>query len=266
MTDGLPPGASADSTAPTPPFIARVVTLFPEAFPGTLGLSLIGRALEAGLWRLETFDLRAFGVGRHQNVDDTPAGGGPGMVLRADVVDAALRAAMAGGDGELGDWPVVALSPRGRPFDQRMAARLATGRGITLLSGRFEGIDQRVLDHWRMEEVSIGDFVMTGGEIAAEAMLDAILRLRPGVLGNIASLSRESFDDDLLEHPQYTRPRCWQGHEIPAALLGGDHERIARWRRDEARRLTRERRPDLWARHAAREEATPDRDPGRARQ
>lgn len=224
---------------------ARIVTLFPEAFPGTLGLSLMGKALEMGLWRLETHDLRQFGEGRHRNVDDTPAGGGAGMVLRADVVDRALRAAMQDAPADRARWPVVYLSPRGRPFDQATARRFAGCDGLTLLCGRFEGVDQRVLDHWGIEEVSLGDFVMTGGEIAAQAMIDAAVRLRPGVLGNQASTEEESFSDGLLEHPQYTRPALWEGREIPAVLQSGNHGEIARWRRAEAERITAERRPDL---------------------
>jgi len=198
-----------------------------------------------GLWRLETHDLRQFGEGRHRNVDDTPAGGGAGMVLRADVVDRALRAAMQDAPADRARWPVVYLSPRGRPFDQATARRFAGCDGLTLLCGRFEGVDQRVLDHWGIEEVSLGDFVMTGGEIAAQAMIDAAVRLRPGVLGNQASTEEESFSDGLLEHPQYTRPALWEGREIPAVLQSGNHGEIARWRRAEAERITAERRPDL---------------------
>nr|WP_040610305.1 tRNA (guanosine(37)-N1)-methyltransferase TrmD [Oceaniovalibus guishaninsula] len=226
------------------PWEARIVTLLPEAFPGVLGLSLTGRALSAGLWRLSTIDLRAFGEGRHRNVDDTPAGGGAGMVLRPDVVDRALAQAAEGTDRA--QWPVVYLSPRGAPFDQRTARRLAACRGVTLLCGRFEGVDQRVLDAWQVEEISLGDFVLTGGEIAAQALIDATVRLIPRVLGNEASTVDESFSDHLLEHPQYTRPATWSGRDIPDILLSGHHGRIADWRRDMAERLTRERRPDLW--------------------
>jgi tRNA (guanine37-N1)-methyltransferase len=220
-------------------WVARVITLFPDAFPGTLGLSLTGKALDLGLWRLDTVDLRSFGIGKHRNVDDTPAGGGAGMVLRADVVDAALQAAA-------GPGPVVYLSPRGRRFDQAMARDWAAGPGITLLCGRFEGVDERLLQARGVQEVSLGDFVLTGGEIAAQAMLDATVRLLPGVLGNMASVEEESFSDGLLEHPQYTRPAEWQGLEIPAVLQSGNHAEIAKWRRAEAERITRERRPDLW--------------------
>ena len=233
-------------------FEARVITLFPEAFPGTLGLSLTGKALDMGLWRLLPIALRPFGEGRHRNVDDTPAGGGAGMVLRADVVDRALSAAMEGAPDDRGRWPVVYLSPRGAPFDQAMARRFAGCDGITLLCGRFEGVDQRVLDARGVEEVSLGDFVLTGGEIAAQALLDAVVRLLPGVLGNAASADEESFSDGLLEHPQFTRPQIWEGREIPAVLIGGNHAEVARWRHAEAEKLTAARRPDLWAAHQTR--------------
>lgn len=224
---------------------ARIITLFPEAFPGTLGLSLTGKALDQGLWRLEAIDLRPFGEGRHRNVDDTPAGGGAGMVLRADVVDRALRQAMIGAPVDRARWPIVYLSPRGRRFDQARARAWSAAEGVTLLCGRFEGVDQRVLDHWQIEEVSLGDFVLTGGEIAAQAMIDATVRLIPGVLGNQASTEEESFSDGLLEHPQYTRPALWEGREIPPVLTSGNHAEVAKWRRAERLRLTRERRPDL---------------------
>jgi tRNA (guanine37-N1)-methyltransferase len=225
---------------------AKVITLFPEAFPGTLGLSLTGKALDFGLWRLEPIDLRPFGIGKHRNVDDTPAGGGAGMVLRADVMDAALRAARVDTPVDRSRWPVIYLSPRGKPFDQATARRLAGCDGVTLLCGRFEGVDQRVLDHHEIEEISLGDFVLTGGEIAAQAMLDAVVRLLPGVLGNAASMEEESFSDGLLEHPQYTRPAVWESAEIPAVLQSGNHAEIAKWRREKAEALTRVRRPDLW--------------------
>lgn len=229
-------------------WVAKVITLFPDAFPGTLGLSLTGKALDFGLWRLETIDLRPFGIGKHHNVDDTPAGGGAGMVLRADVVDAALRHAREGTPVDRNRWPVVYLSPRGRPFDQATARRLAATDGITMLCGRFEGVDQRVLDHHQIEEISLGDFVLTGGEIAAHAVLDATVRLIPGVLGNAASTEEESFSAGMLEHPQFTRPAIWEGQEIPAVLQSGNHAEIAKWRQAEAEALTKARRPDLWAR------------------
>jgi len=232
-------------------FQARVITLFPDAFPGTLGLSLTGKALDLGVWALQTIGLRDFGEGKHRNVDDSPAGGGAGMVLRADVVDRALGAAMAGADSDPAHWPVIYLSPRGKPFDQAMARRFAAGQGITLLCGRFEGVDQRVLDARGVQEVSLGDFVLTGGEIAAQALLDAVVRLLPGVLGNADSAVEESFSDGLLEHPQFTRPAVWEGREIPPVLTGGNHAEIAKWRRAQAEALTAERRPDLWAPHPA---------------
>lgn len=223
-------------------FAATVVTLFPEAFPGTLGLSLLGKARDLGLWRLATVDLRRHGIGKHRTVDDTPAGGGAGMVLRSDVVAPAMAEALA--EAPPGA-PRVYLSPRGAPFTQATARAWAAGPGVTLLCGRFEGVDQRALDALELEEVSLGDFVMTGGEIAAQAMLDATLRLLPGVLGNAASVEHESFSAGLLEYPQYTKPPVWEGLEIPPVLLSGHHGEIDRWRRDEAERLTRERRPDL---------------------
>ncbi|WP_323033011.1 tRNA (guanosine(37)-N1)-methyltransferase TrmD [Paracoccus sp. (in: a-proteobacteria)] len=222
---------------------AQVVTLFPKAFPGVLGLSLTGRALSEGLWNLRSIDLRPFGIGRHRNVDDTPAGGGAGMVIRADVMDAALREAGAGTKDAL---PVIYLSPRGRPFTQARARELANGPGMTLICGRFEGVDQRVLDAHDIEEISIGDYVLTGGELAAQVLIDATVRLIPRVLGNQDSLAEESFSDGLLEHPQYTKPALWEGRAIPDVLLSGNHAAIASLRRDMAERLTKERRPDLW--------------------
>lgn len=232
---------------------AKVITLFPEAFPGTLGLSLTGKALDFGLWALETVDLREFGEGKHRNVDDTPAGGGAGMVLRPDVVARALDAAAWEG-------PVVYLSPRGKPFTQAMAQKWSEGPGITLLCGRFEGVDQRVIDHYGIEEVSLGDFVMTGGEIAAQALIDATVRLIPRVIGNHASTEEESFSDGLLEFPQYTKPPVWQGREIPEVLLSGHHAKITRWRKGMAERLTKERRPDLWRAYCADRDRDPDED------
>lgn len=231
---------------------AQVITLFPEVFPGVLGASLTGKALDEGLWSLEPIDLRVFGEGKHRKVDDTPAGGGAGLVLRPDVMGKAIRFAQR--DGAL---PLVYLSPRGKPFDQAMARRWAWGPGVTLIAGRFEGLDQRVIDQFGVEEVSLGDFVMTGGEIAAQAMIDAAVRLLPGVLGNAASVEDESFSAGLLEHPQYTRPAEWEGRTIPEVLTSGDHGAVARWRREEAERLTRERRPDLWDAHGRRGKETP---------
>lgn len=225
---------------------ARIVTLFPDLFPGVLGASLTGKALQDGLWQLHTHDLRSFGIGKHRNVDDTPAGGGAGMVMRADVVGPAIEAAQAHAHGR---WPILYMSPRGRRFDQAMARDLAECQGVTMLCGRFEGVDERVIQHHEMIEVSLGDFVMTGGEIAAQAMIDATVRLLPGVLGNAESTVEESHSSGLLEHPQYTRPATWQGADIPAVLTSGNHGEIAKWRRAQSEALTRARRPDLLAQH-----------------
>lgn len=238
---------------------AKVITLFPEAFPGTLGLSLTGKALDFGLWRLDVIDLRPFGLGKHLNVDDTPAGGGAGMVLRADVVDAALRHAALDTPGR-DRWPVIYPSPRGKPFDQATARRLSQSDGITLLCGRFEGVDQRVLDAHDVEEISLGDFVLTGGEIAATALIDATVRLIPRVLGNQASTEEESFSEGLLEFPHYTRPTDWQGRAIPEVLQSGHHANIATWRKAMAERLTKERRPDLWRAYRAAHGRDPNED------
>jgi tRNA (guanine37-N1)-methyltransferase len=237
---------------------AKVLTLFPETFPGVLGASLTGKALQQGLWALETIDLRTFGNGKHRQVDDTPAGGGAGLVMRPDVLGRALDMASSGTPDDPARWPRVYLSPRGTPFTQAQARRLAAAEGMTLLCGRFEGVDQRVIDHYALEEVSLGDFVLTGGEIAAQAMLDATVRLIPGVLGNAASTEEESFSDGLLEHPQYTQPRDWRGTAIPDVLLSGNHAAIAKWRKAEAERMTRERRPDLWAQYARRSGDQPE--------
>lgn len=224
---------------------ARIITLFPDTFPGVLGASVTGKALQEGRWQLHTHDLRQHGIGRHRNVDDTPAGGGAGMVLRADVAGPAIEAAMAHAQGR---WPLVYLSPRGEPFTQAKARDWARGDGITMLCGRFEGLDERVLDHYAMQEVSLGDFVLTGGEIAAQAMLDATVRLLPGVLGNAASTQEESHSAGLLEHPHYTRPAEWMGRTIPDVLTSGNHRAIDDWRQARSQELTRARRPDLWAR------------------
>ena len=232
------------------PFIARVLTLFPEAFPGTLGIGLTGRALADGIWRLDLLDIRSFAHDRHRTVDDTPAGGGPGMVMRADIVAAAVDAAQADVPGGA-RWPVLCLSPRGRPLTQARAAELAAGDGLTLLCGRYEGVDQRVLEARQVEEISVGDYVLTGGEPAAMVLLDAVVRLRPGVLGNAASTDEESFAGGLLEHPHYTRPVDWEGRVIPEVLLSGHHARIADWRRRRSEETTKERRPDLWAAYEA---------------
>lgn len=238
------------------PWTARILTLFPEMFPGPLGASLTGRALQDGLWQLETLQIRDFATDRHRSVDDTPAGGGAGMVLKPDVVAAALDAALPPPHAA---WPILYLSPRGRRLDQAMARTLAAGDGVTLLCGRFEGVDQRVLDARAVTEVSLGDFVLTGGEIAAMALIDATVRLIGGVLGNAESTEEESFSSGLLEFPHYTRPTEWEGLRIPDILLSGHHGRIAAWRHSQAERLTKERRPDLWRAYlAAAGKADPD--------
>lgn len=228
------------SSAPRP-WRASIVTLFPEMFPGPLGLSLAGDALARGVWSLATEDIRRHGIGRHRAVDDTPAGGGPGMVMRADVLADALDAAAPAGDVR----PRLLMSPRGAPLRQDRVRALVQGPGVVILCGRFEGVDERVVAGRGLEEVSIGDYVLSGGEIAALALLDACIRLLPGVMGAGASGEEESFESGLLEYPHYTRPRDWEGRAIPDILLGGNHKAIARWRHDEARRLTRLRRPDL---------------------
>lgn len=224
---------------------ATILTLHPEMFPGPLGLSLAGEALRRGQWRLEARDIREHGLGRHRAVDDTPAGGGPGMVLRADVVAAAIDAASAPGDPR----PRLLLSPRGRPLTQARVRALAAGPGLLAVCGRFEGVDERVIAGRGLEEVSVGDYVLSGGEVAALVLLDAAIRLLPGVMGQEASGQEESFEGGLLEYPHYTRPRDWEGRPIPAVLLSGNHGAVAAWRREEARRITAERRPDLAASH-----------------
>ncbi len=222
---------------------AKVITLFPDAFPGVLGESLTGKALQNRLWQLEIIDLRAFGLTRHRNVDDTPAGGGAGMVLRADVLGPAIEHAMT---GTRPNWPLIYLSPRGKPMTQPLMQELSRANGITLICGRFEGVDERVLEHYDIQEISLGDFVLTGGEIAAYALIDATVRLIPEVLGNQASTEDESFSAGLLEHPQYTRPAEWQGRSIPEVLMSGHHGKVAAWRQEQAEAITRTRRPDLW--------------------
>jgi tRNA (guanine37-N1)-methyltransferase len=227
---------------------ASVLTIFPEMFPGPLGMSLAGKALAAGLWSLDTIDIRSHGQDKHRSVDDTPAGGGPGMVMKADVLARAVDAAAPPGD----ERARLLMSPRGIPLTQARVAALAQGPGAVILCGRFEGVDERVIERRRFEEVSVGDYVLSGGEIAAYALCDACIRLLPGVMGKEASGAEESFTDGLLEYPQYTRPQLFEGDAIPDVLTSGDHARIAAWRRAEAERLTRERRPDLWAAHLAR--------------
>jgi tRNA (guanine37-N1)-methyltransferase len=229
---------------------ATVLTLFPEMFPGPLGVSLAGKALAAGLWALEARDIRAAATDRHRSVDDTPAGGGPGMVLRADVLAAAIDAADVASDRPMDrptDRPRLLMSPRGGPLTQSRVAELAAGPGPLIVCGRFEGVDQRVIEGRGLEEVSIGDYVLSGGEIAALALIDACVRLLPGVMGKLASGTDESFSEGLLEYPQYTRPQEFEGRPIPDILLSGDHARVAAWRRTQAEALTKARRPDLWA-------------------
>jgi tRNA (guanine37-N1)-methyltransferase len=220
---------------------AAVLTLFPDMFPGPLGQSLAGDALARGVWSLSPYDIRAHGLGRHRAVDDTPAGGGAGMVIRADVLAAAIDAVSPEGDPR----PRLLMSPRGTPLTQARVRDLAAGPGIVIVCGRFEGVDERVIAGRSLEEVSIGDYVLSGGEIAALVLVDACVRLLPGVMGKEASGSDESFENGLLEYPHYTRPREWEGRAIPEVLLSGDHARIARWRREQAEEITRERRPDL---------------------
>jgi len=231
---------------------ATVLTIFPEMLPGPLAYSLAGRALKAGLWRLETVDIRDFARDKHRSVDDAPFGGGPGMVMRPDVLDAAV--AGAGGAG-----PLLLLSPRGGRLDQARVLELAAMPGVTLICGRFEGVDERVLEARAIEEVSLGDFVLSGGEPAAIALIDACVRLLPGAIGCAATLAEESFAEGLLEYPQYTRPQTWQGRAVPEVLVSGDHRRIRAWRRAEAERLTRKRRPDLWERYLAAQECATER-------
>ena len=227
-------------------FHATVLTLFPEMFPGPLGTSLAGRALRDRIWSLDVRDIREHATDKHRTVDDTPAGGGPGMVMRPDVLAAAIDAASPPGDGR----PRLLMSPRGVPLAEPMVRKLAAGAGVVLVAGRFEGVDERVIAARQLEEVSIGDYVLSGGELAAMVVLDAVVRLLPGVMGNALSGATESFADGLLEYPQYTRPAEWEGRAIPALLLSGDHGRIAAWREEQAAAITRERRPDLIERRA----------------
>ena len=229
------------------PWSATVLTLFPAMFPGPLGLSLAGKALESGVWRLDVLDIRNFASDKHRSVDDTPFGGGAGMVMRPDVLDRAIRAA------KRPDHRLIYLSPRGRLLAQDRVAELAAGAGLTLICGRFEGVDERVLEAHQVEEMSVGDYVLSGGEPAALVLMDACVRLLPGVMGNAATPAEESFADGLLEYPHYTRPALWRDAEgrewtVPETLVSGHHEKVKAWRRAEAEKLTRERRPDLWAR------------------
>lgn len=223
------------------PFHASILTLYPEMFPGPLGISLAGEGLRKGLWALDAHQIREHGIGRHRNVDDNPAGGGAGMVLRCDVLAAAIDAAVPAED----ERPRLLMSPRGRPLQQRQVREWADGPGLVIICGRFEGVDERVIEGRNLIEVSIGDYILSGGEMAALTLLDACVRLIPGVMGKEASGEDESFENGLLEYPHYTRPREWEGRGLPEALLSGDHARIAKWRRQQAETITRERRPDL---------------------
>jgi tRNA (guanine37-N1)-methyltransferase len=232
---------------------ATVLTIFPEMFPGPLGVSLAGKALATGLWALEAHDIRQHATDRHHTVDDTPAGGGPGLVMKADVLARAIDA--AANDRR----PRLLMSPRGVPLTQARVTELSQGEGVVVLCGRYEGVDERLIAARSLEEVSIGDYVLSGGEIAALALIDACVRLIPGVMGQEASGAEESFADGLLEYPQYTRPAVFEGLPIPEVLTGGDHAKVRAWRRAEAERLTRERRPDLWAAYDAARKARKDR-------
>ena len=233
------------STQPHIPWTATILTLFPDAFPGMLGTSIIGTAEKNRIWGLETVDIRDFSANKHRNVDDTPAGGGPGMVLKPNIAAAAIDSVARNGR------PLIYLTPRGAPLTQKRVRGLATGSGVIVFCGRFEGLDQRVIEGRQMEEVSIGDFVLAGGEVAAQAMIEACVRLLPGVLGGAESASEESFEDGLLEYPLYTRPREWEGRSIPEVLLSGDHKRIAQWQLDEKIEITKRRRPDLYEAYRA---------------
>ena len=225
---------------------AKVLTLFPEMFPGPLGVSLAGNGLEDGIWSLETVDIRDFAQDKHRTVDDAPMGGGPGMVMRPDVVDAAIQSVTKSAPS----LPLIYLTPRGRRLDQERIHQLAAGPGVSVICGRFEGLDQRVLDTHTVDEISLGDFVLSGGEPAAMAMIDACVRLLPGIVGSSESLADESFERGLLEYPQYTRPQEWNGQSVPDVLTSGHHEKIRAWRLAQAEAVTRTRRPDLWVRYA----------------
>ena len=220
---------------------ASVITLFPDVFPGVLGASIIGNAEKSDIWQLETVDIRDFSVNRHRTVDSPPAGGGPGMVLKPDVAAKAIDSVAMSNDR-----PIIYLTPRGRPLTQKKVKELATGKGVEILCGRFEGVDQRVIEARQMEEISIGDYILAGGELAAQVLIEACVRLLPGVLGRAQSAESESFENGLLEYPLYTKPRQFEGRDIPDILLSGDHKRIARWRNERSKEITKARRTDLW--------------------
>lgn len=231
---------------------ARILTLYPAMFPGPLGQSLAGRALNDGVWSLREVDIRDFARDKHRSVDDTPFGGGPGMVMRPDVLATAIDETLAAAGPKAVSQPLIYFSPRGRRLDQALVHEVKAAGGVTLVCGRFEGVDERLLQARPVVEVSLGDFVLSGGEIAAYALLDAVVRLLPGVMGADESGTEESFADGLLEYPQYTRPQMWEGRSVPEVLLSGHHEKIAAWRRDQAEKITAERRPDLWDEYAKR--------------
>lgn len=236
---------SENETHTAPIWQASVLTLFPDAFPGILGQSIIGTAQKNRIWALETVDIRNFAANKHRNVDDTPAGGGPGMVIKPDIAAAAIDSVAQMGR------PIIYMTPRGTPLTQKRVRELAAGPGLIVFCGRFEGLDQRVIEARQMEEISIGDFVLAGGEIAAQAMLEACVRLLPGVLGDASSAEQESFEDGLLEYPLYTRPREWEGRDIPAVLLSGDHKKVAHWQMEQKEEITKARRPDLYKAYKA---------------
>ncbi|PHR58694.1 MAG: tRNA (guanosine(37)-N1)-methyltransferase TrmD [Robiginitomaculum sp.] len=247
MTDSPKQNSESDAKTGASPWKATVLTLFPDAFPGVLGASIIGSALKDEKWCLESIDIRDFSFNKHRTVDTTPAGGGPGMVLKPDVSAAAIDS-VARSTSENGEnpRPLLYLTPRGKPLTQERVRELASGTGVIVFCGRFEGLDERVIEARDMEEVSIGDFVLAGGEVAAQVLIEACVRLLPGVLGDITSTHEESFEDGLLEYPLYAKPREWEGRNIPKVLLSGDHKAIAKWRRTQMEQITKERRPDLW--------------------
>lgn len=235
-------------TTASPEWDATVLTLYPDMFPGSLGESLAGRALEKGIWRCNAVNIRDYAIDKHRTVDDTPCGGSPGMVIRPDVLGSAIE------DNWDGTSPLIYLSPRGKPVRQPKIRELAASKKTTFICGRFEGIDQRILDHYPIEEIAVGDVILSGGEPAALLVMDAIIRLLPGVIGAEASLEEESFENDLLEHPHYTRPRNFKGMDVPEVLLSGNHAKIAEWRLSQAKEITKARRPDLWDRYIAQHE------------
>ncbi|MGB3456806.1 MAG: tRNA (guanosine(37)-N1)-methyltransferase TrmD [Litorimonas sp.] len=254
---------SPSAEASLAPWRATILTLYPDAFPGVLGASIIGGAEKSGLWQLDTVDIRDFAVNRHRTVDGPPAGGGAGLVLKPDISAKAIDSVVLDPDGNRrDDRPLLYLTPRGRPLTQTRVKQLAAGPGLVCFCGRFEGLDERVIESRGMEEVSIGDFVLAGGEVAAQAMIEACVRLLPGVLGNSDSAEEESFETGLLEYPLYTKPRVFEGREIPAVLTSGDHGAVARWRRAQMEEITRARRPDLWTAHLERKGPNPSQGAG----